>query len=499
MGDNADYSTEELNQLEQIRAKLADVQEEIKKNEETPQSDMGDESYVRFSEDLMTAYLYLGNPSEDGEPHTLDSVMDFLEEQGVTYGVEMSRINGMLMACMYGKEQEVAFGTPMVEGTDGYYEYNFAPETHIAPKVLDNGNVDYQAMNMLQNVREGDLLATYHHSVPGEDGCDVKGNVIKAPVAKEQKPLKGMNISNEEDPDKYVSLIDGKVELMGDRLDVQNVHEIKGDVDYLTGKVEFYGDIIINGNVESGVTLRAGRNIVINGTAAAAQLFAGGDIIISRGVQGNQKAKLSARGNIFADFLEHCNADAGGNVEANAILDSSINAGGYVKVTGSKGRIIGGYVHGVLGVFSASAGSSTDVKTIIHSGYEAKTYEEVVRLTTEEKSLSEKLQDVVAEMSEIIQAKAAKNWKAKAMESKLPELEEKKNALFRNLDTVRSDIEFYKMILEKGKGSKIEIKGPVHTGVIISVETSQLTVEKDTADMRYTKSGGRVQGEVIPL
>ena len=493
-----------MGDFEELLEKVASTREEITKSEEaileeeTPLG-LAANSYVKISDDGMTAYLLLGMPEEGAEPYDIDDIMDFIEESGVTYGVEMSRINGMLIAGMYDREEEFAFGTPMVEGKDGYYEYFFTPETHTGPKVLEDGSVDYQSMHMLQNVRAGDKLALYHHAVEGTEGTDVRGNVIKPTPVKDLKPLKGLNISNEENPDEYVSLIDGKVELKGDRIDIQATHEIKGDVDYLTGRIDFYGDIIVNGNVESGVTLRAGRNIIINGTAAAANLFAGGDIIISKGVTGNQNAKLSARGNVFSNFLEYCNVDAGGNVEANAILDSHVNAGGCVIATGGKGRIIGGYVHGMLGVTSGSAGNNTEIKTIIHAGYEPKTYEEVVRLTNEEKTQSEKLQAVVAEMTEIIQAKAGGSWKAKALESKLPELEEKKNAIYRNLDTIRSDIEFYKMILEKGKGSKIEIKGPVHAGVMISIETSKMPIDKDTSYMRFFKAGGRVQSEVLVL
>ena len=494
-------SSAESAQLDMLLEKIASAQEEIAKSEEeeVPLSPLGADSYVRISEDGMTAYLLLGTPEEGADPYDIDDIMDFIDENGVTYGVEMGRINGMLIAGMYDREEEIAFGTPMVEGNDGYYEYFFSPDAHTGPKVLEDGSVDYQAMHMLQNVKAGDKLALYHHAAPGTEGTDVRGNVIKPAPVKDLNPLKVMNISIEEDPDVFVSLIDGKVELKGDRIDIQATHEIRGDVDYLMGKIEFYGDIIVNGNVESGVTLRAGRNIVINGTAAGASLFAGGDIIISKGVTGSQTAKLSARGNIFSNFLEYCNVDAGGNVEANAILDSHVNASGKVVATGGKGRIIGGYVHGMLGMVSGSAGNNTEIKTIIHSGYEPKTYEEVVRLTNEEKAQTEKLQQVVAEMTEIIQAKAQKNWKAKALETKLPELEERKNAIYRNLDTIRSDIEFYKMILEKGKGSKIEIKGPVHAGVLISIETSNMPIDKDTSYTRFFKAGGRVQSEVLVL
>lgn len=488
-------------QVGALLEQLASAQEMIKNSEEEPlQSGLGSDSYVKISDDAMTAYLFLGMPEEGSDPYTLDSVMDFIAENGVTNGVEMGRINGMLVAGVYEREEEIAFGTPMEEGTDGFYDYKFTPETHTGPKINEDGSVDYQSMHMLQNVKEGDLLAVYHPAVQGKEGMDVRGQVLKPATVKDLKPLKGTNIyTGEDNPNEYYAKMDGKVELKGDRIDIQNVHEVRGDVDYLTGRIDFYGDIIINGNVEAGVTLRAGRNIVINGTAGAANLFAGGDIIISKGVTGNQTARLSARGNVFSHFLEYCNVDAGGNVEAGAILDSQINAGGTVTTTGGKGRIIGGYVHGTLGVFSSSVGNNTNIKTVIHSGYEPKTYEEVMRLTNEEKAQSEKLQSVVAEMTEIIQAKANKAFNAKALEGRLPELESKKNAIYRNLDTIRSDIEFYKMILEKGKGSKIEIKGPVHAGTIISVETSNLPVEKDTSFMRYVRRAGRVEGEVLAM
>lgn len=492
----ADFSLEQLNRL---KAKLADVKEELNKQGENENSDVGEDSYVRISEDNMTAYLYLGYQTDGSKLYAFREIMQFIEDQGVKYGVDGTKVNGMLVARMFGQEMEVAHGTPMEEGQDGYYEYGFNTESHAAPKELPDGRVDYTNMKAIENIREGDMVATYHHQVPGKEGRDVRGNVIKPKLTKDLPSLRGLNIKvDDENPDIYRAMIDGKIELRNGNIDIQATHEIRGDVDWLSGKVEFYGDIIINGNVEAGVTLRAGRNIIVNGTVGAVQMFAGGDITISRGVQGNQKAKLSARGNVLSDFLEHCVVEAGGDVKTNAIIDSTISAGGKVILTGKKGRVIGGYTHAMAGLKASCIGNVTSVKTVVHVGYEPRVYEEFLRLSNEEKTLADRLQKVLEEMAEIIAKRTTQAWDAQNLERKLPALDEEKDKLFARLDSIRSDIEFYQKQMEKGKGSMIEVRGPVYSGTIVGVEAAQMEVAKDKKDMRFTRSGGRVQATVIP-
>lgn len=494
MGGTMEYSEQ---QLDRLRAKLAGVKEELKKKEQIASPDIGEDSYVRVSEDAMTAWLCLAAPEDEEAQYHINSILAYLKKEKILYGIDMNELNEMLMTRKYGFECEVAHGKPEVAGKDGYYDYNFSPEEHHSPKVLPDGSVDYTSMNMLQNVKTGDILATYHHAVQGVDGYTVHGVRIRPKGAKELPPLRGRNISNADNPDVYVSLIDGKVELKNNQIDIQSTHEIRGDVDWLMGKIEFYGDIIINGNVESGVVLRAGRNIVIRGTAAGVTMYAGGDIILERGVQGNRKAKLSARGNIFSEFLEHSTVEAGGDIQSNAIISSNVSAGGKVILTGKQGRIIGGYTHGMKGISAVSAGNMSDVKTVLHAGFEAKTYEEMLRLNNEEKEVTEELQKVVDEMTRIIKSKQGNRNIPKAMEAQLPQLNKRKDQLFKKLDDIRSDIKFYQELLDKGRGSKIEIKGNVNKGVVIGIENMQLIIEKSTSFMRYQKVGGVVQGSVL--
>ena len=262
-------------------------------------------SYVKVASDGMSAWLYLTVPSMGKDNYNMEELKDFLNKNGVVTGYHRSNLAAMIKKKVYEREILVAQGQPATDGKDGYFEYKFDTEQRKAPKVMENGKVDYTNMSSLQNVRKGDIVAIYHHAEEGQDGYDVKGKVLTANRVKEVPPLKSSPaISNEANPDVYVAMKDGKIELKNGRIDIQALHEINGDVTLITGRVEFFGDVIITGNVESGVMIRAGRNIEIRGTVEAVNLFAGGDIILGRGIQGAQKAKVSARGSVFADFIE---------------------------------------------------------------------------------------------------------------------------------------------------------------------------------------------------
>ena len=251
-------------------------------------SKVQEKSYVRVSDDRMKAWLYLSEPSGDTEKYDVDALLDMLKEDGVTTGYLMPRLVAMSKKGVYQREILVAEGKAVVEGSDGYYEYLFDTENLSgAPKIMEDGSVDYGSVNVLQSVQVGGKLAEYHEAVGGEDGFTVDGMILKSNPVRELQPLRGRSV--ERRGNLYFAKVAGKVEIKAGNIDIRTVHEVQGDVDLSTGRIEFFGDVVINGNVSTGVLIRAGRNLVIEGTVECAELFAGGDIVLKRGVQGNMK------------------------------------------------------------------------------------------------------------------------------------------------------------------------------------------------------------------
>ncbi len=450
-------------------------------------------TYLRVEEDQMSAWLYLA-PPDRGQTYVKSDLETFLERSGVVKGFHSSNLSAMVKKKVYDREILVARGADVKEGTDGYFEYLFTPEEYGVPKIRQDGSVDYSHMSALQNVRKGEKVAIYHYAVNGEDGYTVTGGEMKAKPARDLPPMRGKGILRENDI--YYAQCDGKIEVKDGKIDIQNVHEISGDVDMIIGKVEFFGDVIINGNVESGVMIRAGRNIEIHGTTGGAQLFAGGDVILSRGIQGG--GKISARGNVFADFIENTTVEAGGTVQSNTILNARISAKDKVITTGKKGAIIGGYAHAVKGIEVITAGNEVELKTILHCGYEAEQFDKLVEVKQKEIETKEKLSELVEAMTEALREKRMRgSATSSATEAKLVEWNRLKDAYFAQLDKIGSDRETLEEIMEQSKGAYIKIDGNLYRNVYICINAEQMFIDRNTCFMKYTAEQGIIESSVI--
>lgn len=458
-----------------------------------PEDRLARGTYLRVEKDEMSAWLYL-MPPEEGQHYTKGDLETFLQHRGVIKGFHSSNLSAIIKKNVYNREILVAQGRLAVDGTDGYFEYLFTPEEYSAPKIREDGSVDYTNMSGLQNVHKGDKVAVYHYAVQGEDGYTVYGAQLKSKPAKDLPPIRGKGIQREDN--EYFAMSDGKIEAKRGKLDIQQVHQIFGDVTMIIGKVEFFGDVIVNGNVESGVTIRAGRNIEVHGTTGCASLFAGGDVILSRGIQGG--GKISARGSVYADFIENTTVEAGGVVQSNTILNAQIYAKDMVVTTGKKGCIIGGYVHGLRGIQAMSVGSDVEVRTILHCGYEPEAYERLVDVRKQETEAKEALADLVETMTDALREKRLQGSSTSAdTEAKLSEWNKQKDMLFSQLDNISQEREMLEQVMEESQGACVKVDGYVYRNVIIGINAEQMVVDKETRFMKYSADKGIIEASVM--
>lgn len=495
------FSAKQLDRLKEAMAKVMEIPEAVSVKEEQEREEAWDSmgtnlakgTFLRVEEDEMTAWLYLA-PPDQGQEYTKDELMTYLRRKGVTQGYHSSNLSAMIKKRVYDREILVAQGREPQEGQEGWFEYLFSPEEYRAPRIREDGSVDYASMNALQNVRKGEKVAVYHYAVQGVNGYTVTGTELKAKAVRDLPPMHGKGIQRENEA--YYAQSDGKIEVKDGKIDIQNVHQISGDVDAIIGKVEFFGDVIISGNVESGVVIRAGRNIEVHGTMGGAVLFAGGDVILTRGIQGG--GKISARGNVFADFIENTTVESGGTVQANSILNSTVMAKEKVITTGKRGAIIGGYTHGLKGIEAISAGNDVEIKTILHCGYEAQTYEKLLEVHRQEEEIREKLQKLVEAMTEALQTKkAGRTAGGMTAESKLSEWNRLKDEYFKQLDKCRQEQEKLEEVIAQGKGASIRIDGNLYRNVVIGIHADQMLVERSTCYMKYAADQGVIEGTVI--
>ena len=269
-------------------------------------------AFVQTNNKEMEAYLQVPFP-ENEEKYTIAYLQTLLEQNGIRFGISQDALKKIIADEIYNQPVLVAKGKPAVDGIDGYYEFKFHNHKDNKPQVKEDGSVDYWSVNSIQAVGAGDVIAIYHPPVQGSDGINVRGVAVLAKRGKDQAMLKGKGFLRSDDGRTYISEIDGKIEMQGDRIMILAIHEIAGDADISTGNIDFRGDVVIHGNVESGITINATGSITIDGTVEACTLKAGKDIILRRGMLGGHKASVKTKGNIFAKFFENTNIEAEGH------------------------------------------------------------------------------------------------------------------------------------------------------------------------------------------
>jgi len=451
---------------------------------------------VEVAEDRMSAVMTLADPED--EKYLIPEIMGELRKNKVVIGIKTEELMRILKEGIYDQPIEVAKGKPLVPGQEGYYEFFFDINEHKKPEIREDGTTDYAAVGRLENVKEGQLIAKYHPAVQGKNGFDVTGHEMVAKIAKEKPVLRGQHIERNDDTNEYFATLTGKISLKENNIEILDVYEINEDITLVRKKVEFYGDLYINGDVENGVIIRAGRNIVINGTVGAATINAGGDIILQRGITGAGKGKVSARGNVFSDFIEHARVEAGMDLYANSIINSEISSGGSVIVSGKQGSIIGGNTHGLRGIVANAAGSESEVKTTLHAGFLKEDYTRFLQLEQREKRIASALEAVLEDITAMLKARARAGTINKSQKESILESNKKKNSMQEELKNIKVDKEAIGRKMAMGGNASIIIRGDIHRNVLISIDAAKLSILKDEAYVRFVCRDDSIERRVVP-
>ena len=278
---------------------------------------------VEISEDEMNAQITLVRPKEGDKPYTVQDIVSILHENGVTKGISEPVIEKLLLDQRYYEPTFVAFGKEAVDGKDGKFIYHFNIHPRSAPKLLEDGSVDYRSLECFEGVVQDQMIAEYEPPTTGADGFKVTGARIEAKNGKKLPAMRGKHIYMNDEQTQFFSDIDGKIELDPDtnQVKISNVYTISGNVDASTGNIVFKGNVEVYGNVCSGYSIETTGSVMVNGLVEAATIKAGKDVIIKNGMTGNGRGFIIAGGNVEGRFFEQTNIECGGYVHANSIMN----------------------------------------------------------------------------------------------------------------------------------------------------------------------------------
>lgn len=326
---------------------------------------------IEISKDGLEAYMTLNIPEQElaqkKRNELVMELMDALQSAGIKYGILFDALKGELHPNM---PILAARGTVPVNGKDSVIKMYTIPEPK--PRIIDNGNVNYYDLNLINQVQAGEWLGERLDPVPGVPGMSVRGTEIK-PLEGEYYPLlydrNSVELVREEGRDVLYSLKSGAVHYAGDYISVYDVMEIKGDVDFNSGNIDFNGFVTIRGGVEENFSVRAKNDIDISGEYGLGGVNTieslEGSIYIRGGAAGKNRAKLICKKNLYVKYLSDTEVICGGTVYIGFYARNSIIKARQVIVESPRGQIVGGLIDADIRVECAEIGNRMESKTNI--------------------------------------------------------------------------------------------------------------------------------------
>lgn len=444
---------------------------------------------IELSGNKMEAYLRV-LPPRGGKPATRQDIEKALQEKNVVYGLNQEVIDNAVYLQQVVDPIVVARGVEPVDGENTRIEYKFNTDAvRGKPTEMMDGRVDYYSLNLIQNVSEGEVLAVKIPAGLGKPGLTVTGEEIPPKPGKDVQLAIGKNVELRENNTIAVATANGHVTLMGTKITVSNVYEVKGDVDFNTGNIEFNGTVIVKGSVREGFKVVADGDVDVNNTIADGIVECSGSLKVKNGIVGRTKSRIKAGGSVFTRFIENSTVESGGDVVVGeAIMHSKVSAKKSVAV-GGKGVIVGGVIRAGEEINCKIVGSPLATATELEAGVNPELRREHSSVV---KVKQAKEQDYEKATKAITLLKHLKETQGELAPDKLAVLVRvtKMQALLaEEIERLNQTLENIEIQIQQSERGRIMVQEVLHSGVKVTIGSSYMQTHDDYKFVCLTKVG----------
>ncbi|MCX7787617.1 MAG: FapA family protein [Spirochaetes bacterium] len=438
------------------------------------------------SEDGLSLRCTFYPPMEGGQLLTVEYMETLLQQAGITNGILWDTISEAIFTCntegRIQREVLIAQGTPPVEAVP---EHIALKSRLIHRKTADDldkgGRADYKELKSYITVQKDEPLGKVIPEKEGKAGITIYGKPLN-PGKKQIRILK---------PGKHIAIRDGIVYaehdglfvLEGDTFRIEEVLEIKGDVDYSVGHIEFPGDVLIHGEIHDGFNISASGTVTCMSTVDASEIFTKKDFIAKQGIIGRGKGIVRAAGSITAKFIENCTVESLGSIALQGgLFHCQTAALGEIDL-GDKGRIVGGSTRAFRSIRCGSAGNQAQTPTSLYGGIHFVVERRLRFVEEKQLSATKSLQEV------------EKDLRHKPTE-KLFQLRAQLKQTIENLQKIASEL---LASLYNPEDVTITIFGKVYPGVMIFIGGASYLVEQEATGVVFRIDRSTTKIRMEPL
>ncbi|AIS57884.1 FapA family protein [Vibrio coralliilyticus] len=284
---------------------------------------------VLSDHDMLASMVVTG--AYRGSPLKGPQIVHALAQAHVTKGINKLALKKVLMMSHQLKPgetftQPVAKGKNPVQGQDAKFIPLVKDITKqvLAPSQDADGKVDMLDLGETVTVEAKARLMKRIPATKGTPGITVQGKPIPPKPGNDAmlKESKGSEISSE-DPNLLVAAVSGMPMIKERTVEVEDALCLPA-IGVATGHVKFKGNVIVTGNIESDMMVRATGNLTVGGFIESADVQAQGDIDVAKGIIGH---------NVSEDQAKSCHVKAGGSITANYAQFSELQAAENINLS----------------------------------------------------------------------------------------------------------------------------------------------------------------------
>lgn len=446
--------------------------------------------YVTLSKDLLEAFIQFEPPRNGGEPITIDKVLLEIAKKKVVFGIDNQLLKNLVEQPIYNTKFVFAKGTPQKNGVNGTITWHVKHNSSLQPKENPDGSVNFRDLGIVENITKGQVLCTITHPIAGEEGMTVTGDRIVPTIGKPVHSPLGKNVVFNEDKTKVIADIDGQLNIVAYKVSIEQTLVIAGDIDNSTGNINFVGNVVIKGGVNSGFIVEARGSIDIAGFVEAATIKAGGDVILRSGMNGASKGYIECGGNLTCTFLQNCDIFVHGNLNTQYMAHSQIKVGGNIDLAGKIASIVGGSCFTGGSITAKTIGNQFGIKTVIVLGA---LHSFIVRQRDLKKEIPE-LTTKIDNLSKIIKMLSPLQEANRLSEERVSMLENARYSIAictKKLEEIKSELATIEEKVDAHTSGKISCNGTIHPGTAVTIGFAKYTVDRplNFSSLYYTNEG----------
>ncbi len=449
-----------------------------------------DQVILENSKDGIEGYITIINEDDSILKDEIEQIIDEIQLY-FKYGLEKEKLYKLLNEKKQAENILIAKGKRAINEKDGYIIYNFETNKTLMPMLNSDGNVDYRELDSINRVVKGEVLANIKLPSGGVQGRTVTGKIIDFKKGKVPRFNKGKNSTISNDSLTIQSDVDGLVEIKNKKIEVLEVLTVQ-NVDKSFGNIDFKGNVIVNGDVLNGYTIKSEGSVEVKGAVEGGYIECDGDILVRRGIQGYNRITIINKGNLCTKFIENSIVNSKGNITSESIMHSDVSSKSHILLLGKNGLIVGGICRANGEIRAKTIGSIMATKTIIEVGIDPDIKLKQENLINELQISNNNLDKLNKSLLVLDRFKKAGKLDSKK-ESLYNDLLQAKETVYLNNKKVKNDLNVIQEKINRLSSGKVKVSDTIYPGCKIIIGNSFLNITREMKNCTFYLDRGDIR------